>query len=387
MPSGIGSPEPPSLRNNLGIIPSSKDLNPNLDTAQTLMMLRECSVDEVRNADNLVTGYMDKDQDKIRSRSIMYKPYYDFKKQYDPWMLAIKDKFWRHMNAAKQELRLSTSEYLGLCRVRLTQINENFWNVYIKDANVVEIQSGSICRSFDFFMSGCMMSWMYRIHFCNKHNLNKYQGNFWRVGIGRVVLGWLTIKLLFLTDSEEDMRINYNYYQYKPPHLQPLPGFVQEFENFLTKTEMGSKRIIPEELRGEGRGRYDTIPERFQDERDWAAEREHGKKWEALYNEELKTKNSYKYSDIDLRNKSLMSDLATGGARHVGDMTNIPWWKIKEEQTKPEDSKRLYDQEKEAKSQEKQETTQDQRQEDLEKAPENKPVKQDNFPTFRLYSK
>merc|ERR1712018_145457 len=121
---------------------------------------------------------------------------------------------------------------------------------------LVDFQSGSVCRTFDIIRGMAMLGWVYRIYYCHKHFINKYRHQLWRMS----VVSWMPILGLydiFLTPCQEDMRVNYNYYLYKPPPLQEIPGAFQKIENVARKhSDAGQKLIIPEELRGEGRGRY-----------------------------------------------------------------------------------------------------------------------------------
>jgi len=328
-----------------GYVPSNKDLDPNLSTKETVEMLQECSREEILSADNLVTGYMDKDKDQIRSRSIVYKPFYDFKREFAGLKNALKDRWDRQKRQLWKEVNLSAGDWLGLARARYVQYS-NAWTFESTNLDyLVDSHSGSVCRSFDILRGFFWLGLVSRIYFCHTHNLNKYKHTFWRIG-NITILPGLGLYDIFFTPCQEDMRVNYNYYLYKPPKLQELQPTFQKLENVAAKySQFGSKVIIPEEFRGEGRGRYATIPKELEGERNWEAERQHGKLWDELREEQMKESREFKYTDKETT--AWVADFAC--MLHTDQpykSENVPWKQKEKERLKPDEAKALYDERK-----------------------------------------
>jgi len=111
-------------------------------------------------------------------------------------------------------------------------------------------------------------------------------------------------------------------------------------------SDAGQKVIVPEELRGEGRGRYvntDGFTKNLKDERDWEAERQHGKLWDEIWDEEKKEARDYKYSDHDATWWSLSLATALHSEKPWKDETVVPWKMKEKEMTSPGEAKEFYE--------------------------------------------
>merc|ERR1712176_456621 len=171
-------------------------------------------------------------------------------------------------------------------------------------------------------------------------NLPKYRGNNWRHARRYMfpVMGFYDI---FLTSCQEDMRISYNYYRWKQPKLQEHEGYHQRIEsNMAAMIPSMDQKIIPAELRGEGRERYVNIPEKYAHERDWEAERKHGQLWEQMNEDEAKYDRMMQYYKKE-DNKLHYDILLDFRAKHK--TGTVPYKRIAAEHPLPEDIKLAYE--------------------------------------------